>query len=314
MATTTTTQQPLPQFAPYQNDYWARAQEVANTPYQQGPGTYVGPNQTMQDGWGAIQNRAMYGNPAMNAAQQGLQGFYGQQQMGATFNPYGPVQGGSNPYAMQDNPYLQSQIDAAQGDVVRNWNNVAKPAWDSQMAGSGSFGNANVAQAAGNSASDMQKNLGRISSDMRMGAYNQAANLTESGLNRNMSAQQFNAGMGEQFAGRNDSMYGNNQNRMLNAYSMAPQFANQDYTDFNALMGVAGQQQQFNQAQQNQNQNWWDQSRNYATNQLNTYGQQLGMMQPPMQSSQYAPDPSTMSQVIGGAITGAGLMNWWDQP
>lgn len=286
MATTTTTQQPLPQFAPYQNDYWARAQEVANTPYQQGPGTYVGPNQTMQDGWGAIQNRAMYGNPAMNAAQQGLQGFYGQQQMGATFNPY----------AMQDNPYLNSQIDAAQGDVIRNWNNVAKPAWDSAMSGSGSFGNANVAQAAGNSASDMQKNLGRISSDMRMGAYNQSAQLAES------------------FANRNHSMYGNNQNRMLNAYSMAPQFANQDYTDFNALMGVAGQQQQFNQAQQNQNQNWWDQSRNYATNQLNTYGQQLGMMQPPMQTSQYAPDPSTMSQVIGGAITGAGLMNWWDQP
>ena len=203
----------------------------------------------MQQGWGAIANRAMQGNPAMNAAQQGLQSFYSRPQPGATQNPYGPVNAGtnntqvsagSNPYASANNPYLRQQIDAAQGDVVRNWNNVSRPAWDTRMAGSGSFGNANVASASQNAESDMVQNLGRISSDMRMGAYNQAAGLTESGLNRGFNAQTFNsgtrdnnlnrylqagtfnAGMGEQFAGRNDAMYGANQNRMLNAYSMAP--------------------------------------------------------------------------------------------
>ncbi|MEX5689703.1 hypothetical protein, partial [Pseudomonas silesiensis] len=61
MATSTTATQPLPQFAPYMNDYWARAQEVANVGYEQSPGTYVGPNQTLQDGWAAIQNRAVNG-------------------------------------------------------------------------------------------------------------------------------------------------------------------------------------------------------------------------------------------------------------
>lgn len=284
MATATNTTQPLPQFQPYQNDFWSRSQEVANQPYQQGPGTYVGPNQTLQDGWAAIQNRAVNGNPAMSAAQQGLQGFYGQQQRGAA----------ANPYANASNPYLTDQINAAQGDVIRNWNNVAKPAWDTQMAGSGSYGNANIAAAAGNAQSDMQRNLGRISSDMRMGAYNQAANLSES------------------YAGRSDSMYGQNQNRMLNAYGMAPTFAANDYLDANALMGVGNQQQGFNQAQQNQNNDWWNQSQNYAGNQLDAYGRRLGMMQSGQQSTQSTPDPSRLNQIVGGAVTGAGLYNWWN--
>ncbi len=283
MATATTTQQPLPQFAPYMNDYWARAQDVANVGYQQSPGSYVGPNQTMQQGWQAIQNRAMSGNPAMNAAEQGLQNFYTAPQQGAT----------ANPYANPNNPYLRQQIDAAQGDVVRNWNNVQRPAWDTRMASSGSFGNANVASAAQNAESDMVRNLGRISTDMRMGAYNQAAGLRES------------------FAGRNDAMYGANQNRMLNAYSMAPTFAANDYLDANALMGVAGQQQQFQQAAQNQNLDWWNQAQGFAGNQLDAYGRRLGMIQPGTQTTQSTPNPSTINQVIGGAIAGAGLGNWW---
>ena len=338
MATSTTATQPLPQFAPYMTDYWSMAQDVAKTPYQQSPGTYVGPNDTLQAGWEAVTNRAINGNPAMSAAQQGLQNFYTQPQQGATRNPYGPVtagtnntqvSGGSNPYANHNNPYLTQQIDAAQGDVIRNWNNVQKPAWDTQMAGSGSFGNANIAASAGNASSDMQRNLGRISSDMRMGAYNQAAGLTESGLNRNFNAQTFNsgtldnnlnrqygaqtfnAGQGEQFAGRSDSMYGQNQNRMLNAYGMAPQFAQNDYLDANALLGVGAQQQGFNQAQQTQNSDWWNQAQGYAGNQLDAYGRRLGMMQSGQQTTQSTPDPSSMSKIIGGAVTGAGVANWW---
>ncbi len=312
MATATTTTQPLPQFAPYQSDFWSRAQDVANVPYQQSPGTYTGPNQTLQAGWEAVQNRAINGNPAMSAAQQGLQNFYGAPQQGATQNPYGPVQAGTNPYATANNPYLTQQIDAAQGDVVRNWNNVSRPSWDTAMGQSGSFGNANIMSAAQNAQSDMQRNLGRISSDMRMGAYNQAAGLRESGLNRQLGAQQFNAGMGEQFAGRSDAMYGANQNRMLNAYSMAPTFAANDYLDANALLNVGNQQQGFDQARQNQMQNWWDQSRNYAGQQLDAYGQRLGMMQPGNTQTQTTPNPSTVSQVVGGALTGAGLLNWWN--
>jgi hypothetical protein len=318
MATATTTTQPLPQFAPYLNDYWDRSQDVANVGYQQSPGTYVGPNRTLQSGWEAVENRAINGNPAMSAAEQGLQNFYGTPQQGATRNAYGPVRSGTNPYASAQNPYLTQQIDAAQGDVIRNWNNVSRPSWDTAMGQSGSFGNANIQAAAGNAASDMQQNLGRISSDMRMGAYNQAAGLTESGLNRNLGAQQFNANMGEQFAGRSDSVYGQNQNRMLQGYSMAPQFAQNDYLDANALLGVGGMRQGFDQGRQNQRNDWWNDSRNYAGQQLDAYGQRLGIMQPGSSSTQSTPDPSRLNQVVGGAAAGAAILpqfvNWWNRP
>ena len=470
MPTTTTTSGPPEWMLPYIQDYMGRAQTVANQTYQQSPGTYVGPNQTLQSGWNAVANRAMNGNPAMSAAQGGLQNFYNQQQQGATHNPYGQVSagyngmqmmpgqnngsistqqtgnvyagqngstvgtnrtadisagnnygrvsGGANPFASMSNPYLTSSIDSAMGDMTRNWNEVQKPAWDTQMAHSGSFGNAGVALANESAQNDLQKNMGRVANDMRMGAYNQAAGLNESGLNRNMGAQQFNvgtqtdnlnrqygvnqfnaglneayngrgmnaqqfnvgtqdrnidrgynaqtfnAGLGEAYqnrnmqaqqynmgntdrnidrnmqaqqfnsgvndrnidrnygaqtfnaqqgndwAGRNDAMYGANQNRMLNAYGMAPQFAQADYNDANALMGVGNQQQTFAQNAQNQNNDWWNQSQQYAGNQLDAYGRRLGIGSG-QTSSTMTPNPSTANQVIGGAAAGAALLPWW---
>jgi hypothetical protein len=234
-------------------DVAARGMQIANTPYQQSPGTYTGPNDYLQAGWQATANRAMQGSPTMDAANQTLQ---------KTLN------GGF----LNGNPYLDQQVSAAQGDLVKSWNQVAKPQWDMAMRNSGSFGNTGVAQSAAFGADTLQQNLGRVANDMRFNAYN-----TERGYQQN-------------------------------ALGMAPTYAQQDYNDANALLQVGGQAQAFDQAQQNQNQQWFQEAQQYPAQQLNQYLAALGMNAGGTQT-QTAPDPSKASQVIGGAITGASLLD-----
>lgn len=257
MATYTTTNAPLPEARPYYQDFLARTQEVANQPYQQSPGTYAGPNPYLQQGWQATANRATQGSPVMGAANT---------QLMKTIN------GGF----MNANPYLDANIASAQSDLTQAWNQVQRPQFDKAMQRSGSFGNTGIAQTAGYAADTLQKNLGRVASDMRGNAYN-----TERGF-------------------------------MQQALNMAPQFANQDYVDANALLNVGNQAQQFTQAAQNQNQNWFNEAQKYPQQQLGLLGNALGINQG-TQQTQTQPDPSRASQMVGGALTGAQLAQMFSQ-
>jgi hypothetical protein len=78
----------------------------------------------------------------------------------------------TNPYLGLDNPYLTKQIDNAQGDLIRNYNMIAQPAFNNAMVKSGSFGNAGVQQMNENSNLNLTNSLGRISTDMRGADYN----------------------------------------------------------------------------------------------------------------------------------------------
>lgn len=252
MATYSTTNAPLPYVEPYLRDYLSRAYDVSNAPYEQSPGTYVGPNSYLTGAWQATANRAMNGSPVMSAANDTMQK---------------AVSGGF----MGSNPYLDSQIQSAQGDLVKSWNMVQKPAWDKAMQASGSFGNTGIMEAQGNAASDLQKNLGRISSDIRNNAYN-------SGLS---------------FMGQ--------------AMSMAPTYANQDYQDIQQLTNAGTQQQAFQSAQQNQNQQWWQEAQNFPMQRIGFMGQALGVGGQGQTSTQTAPDPSKLSTALGGGLTGAAI-------
>lgn len=252
MAQYTTTSAPLPWMEPYLQSYIQNAQDVSQTPYTQSPGTYAGPNSYLQGAWQATANRAVNGSPVMGAANNTM--------MTA-------LNGG-----FMNNPYLDSQIQNAQGDLTRAWNNVQKPAWDTTMQRSGSFGNTGVMEAQQNAANDLQRNLGRISTDMRSNAYN--------------------SGLG--FMGQ--------------AMGMAPTYANQDYTDINALNQAGQQQQQFAQNAQNQNQQWWQEAQNYPMQRLGFMGQALGINTGQTETKN-TPDPSTAGQLIGGMLTGAQLYN-----
>ena len=158
-----TSTQSMPAWAqPYAQGYLERAQGVADTPYQgYGGETVAGMNPWQTQAYQSLATRAMQGSPLMSQANGALGQQMAQQPQGAT----------KNLLFGQSNPYLGQQIDAAQGDLARNWNNVAKPQWDTSMQKSGSFGNAGVMQANQNAQSDLQRNMGRIGSDMRMADY-----------------------------------------------------------------------------------------------------------------------------------------------
>lgn len=77
----------------------------------------------------------------------------------------------TNPYLGQQNPQLQSVIDSAQGDLVRNYNLTAQPAFNAGMVKSGSFGNAGVQQMNENGQRNLQQSLGDVSSKLRFNDY-----------------------------------------------------------------------------------------------------------------------------------------------
>ena len=259
MATYTTTNAPLPWMEPYMQDYLSRAQDVANQPYAASPGTALDANPYQMAGWQATANRAMQGSPVMGAANSQLQNIIG---------------GGF----MNNNPYLDSSIANAQGDLTRAWNTVQKPAWDTAMQRSGSFGNTGVMESNANAQNTLQQNLGRVASDMRGNAYN-----TERGY-------------------------------IQQALGMAPTFAQNDYMDANALMGVGNQMQGVRQGQADQNYRWWQEAQNFPRGQLGLLGEALGLKAGGT-TSQSQPDPSMASQVLGGALAGSqifpSLTDWF---
>ncbi|MDO9313401.1 MAG: hypothetical protein Q7T97_02510 [Burkholderiaceae bacterium] len=254
MATTSTTNAPLPWMEQYMRDFASRSQQVANTPYQQGPGTYAAPNNLLQSGWQATANRAAQGSPVMSAANT---------QLTDTIN------GGK----INQNPYLDQSIQNAQGDLTRSYNMVNKPAWDKAMQGSGSFGNTGVMEAAGYDRQNLANSLGKVSTDMRNNAYN------------------------------------TDRAQQMQAMSMAPQYANQDYQDTNQLLNAGAQQQTFNSGYQAQQNQFFQDARNYPQQQLANYGNNLGFSNSGGTSSQSTQDPSLLNQIIGGASTGLGLYN-----
>lgn len=277
---TTSSSTSMPAWAqPYAQGYLQRAQQVADTPYQAYTGQRVADMNPYQTGaFQGIANRAVQGSPVMSAANQALPGMFNPTQ-GATQNPYA----GSN-------PYLQQNIDAAQGDLARNWNNVAAPSWATANQQSGSFGNAGLALAENNARDSLQRNMGQIGSSMRMQDYTQQQQL------------------GESFAGRNDSMFNAGQGRALSALGLAPTFANQDYNDLSQLQNAgAALQSQQQRGLDSSYQQFMD-AQNYPTRQLDIMGNALGRSYG-QNTTTTQPGPSTASTLAGGALTGAALYN-----
>lgn len=281
---TTTKSSAYPEFAqPYAAGFLGRAQQVTDQPYQQymgGRTAGMAPWQTQ--GLQAQATRGMQGSPLMSGANQALQGQFTGASPGATVNPM----------AGAGNPYLTQQIDAAQGDLARNWNQVAQPQWAGKMQGSGSFGNSGVASAQAMAMDGMQRNMGSIGQNMRFQDHTQQQQL------------------GESFAGRNDSMYNQNQGRQLSALAMAPQFAQQDYNDINALKGAGAEYQAQQQRENDSGYAQYLDARQYPQQQLGVFGQALGQAvgnQGTQTSTQ--PGASGGAQLFGGALLGSQLYN-----
>lgn len=250
---TSTSTTAMPSWAqPFAQGYLNRAQATADSPFQAYSGQRVaGFNPYQQQGLDATAQRAFQGSPVMSAANG---------QLTNTIN-------GGN---LQGNPFLQQQIDGAQGDVVRQWNNVAKPQWDTSMQASGSFGNSGVAQAQAMAQEGLQRQLGNIDTTMRANNYN-----TERGY-------------------------------QMQATGMAPTFAQQDYNDLSQLAGAGNAMQAQQQRGLDADYAQFLDAQAYPQKQLDILGNALGRSYGGT-TSQTQPGPSTGSQLAGGALTGAAI-------
>lgn len=244
-----TTQSIPTELKPLAAAYSSKAMDLANQPYQAYGGQQVAGMHPFQNSattrLGQIFNN---GDPSMNAARNSVTSSLNSGKA-ATDNPYGyAYDGGRNQYAGQ-NAYLQQNIDAAMGDITRNYNDAIAPALTTQMVGSGSFGNTGNQAATQNSLNDLTKNLGNTASSMRMQDYATQQQLAESQINRSQQNSQFNAGLGQDYASRNDQM----KSQML---GLAPQYESQAMNVANnfgqqANMYQDNQQQQLDAAYQN---------------------------------------------------------------
>lgn len=222
--TSSTTQSIPDELKPLAAAYSSKAMDLSNQGYQGYGGQQVADQNWYQNaGMNATASRALNGDSLMNQGKNTMQQGLASGDA-ATKNAYA----GSN-------PYLQQNIDAAMGDITRNYNDAIAPGLTTQSVNSGSFGNSGAQATQQNAMNDLTKNLGNTASGMRMQDYT--------------SQQQ----LAEQYANRNDQM----KSQYLN---LAPTYGNQAYTDASQLM-TAGAAHQDNQQQQldAQYQNWADQ-------------------------------------------------------
>ncbi|APW37657.1 hypothetical protein RD110_11015 [Rhodoferax koreense] len=160
----------------------------------------------------------------------------------------------ANPYLATENPYLTSSIDKAQGDLVRNYNMTAQPAYNNAMVKSGSFGNAGVQQLNENSQKNLQSSLGDISNTLRGNAYNQNIqnyqwdqnfdrSLYNDAFSQNNQNLQTGIGLLSAMNGYNQQDLNNGttvQNTPLNYYGQFSQNANSLGQGFGTTTGVQG--------------------------------------------------------------------------
>lgn len=303
-----TTVQSIPdELKPLASAYANKAMALGNQSYNPYQGQrYSGPTGAEDQGLNMVANRAMNGDPTMNAGANFLQQQINSGPGSATMNPYGginagyndsQVSGGSNPY-MGSNPYLDSAVNRAQSNVVQNFNNMTKPQTEAAMVGSGSFGNSGLQQTLQNQQVAAGKQLGDIASQMYGADYNNSQQLAESGLNRNLQAQQFNSGitdanvgrnmqaqqfnatMGNDWASRNDAARQNQTANNLNASQLGLQYGNAAYNDANQLMNAGAYARNFDQQGRDFNYQQFQDQQNLPYRQLQAmagvFGSNLG--------------------------------------
>ena len=202
-----------------------------------------GTNMALNYAGGAMGGNAQGGiNTAMGAGQ-GMANM--TSMMGAANN------GGFNPAnagQYMNNSLLNSQIDAASTDVVRNLQENQLTGIASNAAGSGNSGSSRAGVAAGIAARGAGDRIGDISASMRGQAYNTGLGIEANRASQNAGFQQ-QANQSNQSAYNNNMQYGagmgqnayntNQQNQQFGA-SMAQQLGQQGYG--NMMSGVGMQQ------------------------------------------------------------------------
>lgn len=288
---TTTTQEPPAFIQPYMQ-YGAQQSralyETGGPQYYQGNTVVPFSDQTEQ-ALGLTEQRALQGSAVNNAAQD-----YATKtltstpssQFGAASNPYA---GGANPYGSVNNPYLDATFNKA-ADSVQN-------RLESQFAGAGR-----------NVSASMPANadyLGDLANRVYGGAY-------ENERNRGLSYDQQQLGIGASgYESERDRMAQDLERQRSMQYAvagMAPQLANQDYVDLNALQGVGGQVEDLSGRLMEDQASRWDYSQNAPQMNLDNYIARVTGAYPGQNATQTTPvHRNRTAGAAGGAMAGAQL-------
>jgi hypothetical protein len=154
------------------------------------------------------------------------------------------------------------------------------------------------------------------------GAYDTAADAETGRINSIFNNNNFGGTAHQETLGKSLTELGNNiyggnyqqeRGRQMSAMGMAPQLAETDYRDMQALLGVGDARQGLAQKYMNQQNDLWNGKNNYGQNQLDNYGNVVRTgMGAGQNSTTTSPNPnqsSGIANLIGGGLSIAGLMS-----
>lgn len=270
--TTQTTEPPkfIQPFMQYGAQQARALYQTGGPQYYQGNTVVPFSDQTEQ-ALGLTEQRALNGSPVTNAAQN-----YATNTL--TNTPTSQFGTGPNPYGSVNNPYLDATFNKA-ADSVQN-------RLESQFAGSGR-----------NVSASMPANadyLNDLATQIYGGAYEAERNRGQHSYEseRDRMAQDLERQRSTQYA----------------VAGMAPQLANQDYVDLQALSGVGGQVEDLASRLMEDQAARWDFSQNAPQMNLDNYIARITGSYPGQNATQTTPTyRNRTAGAMGGAMSGAQL-------
>lgn len=258
--TTTTTKVELPEWVqPYSRQLLDQGVNLANKPYE----PYIQPKiapltQEHQFGLDRMVQRAAAGSPEMAQA-----GDMFRRTIGGEY--------------LNSNPYLDATINKTLGDVTQNWRQTVGAQTDRNASMAGAFGGSVHNELMTDNNAKLARELGGISSGMRMQNYDQE------------------------------------RGRQMQMLGMAPTFAQDDYNDVKMLMGAGDIIRDATQDQYTSNYESWQDAQNYPYKQLELLASTIaGAVGNASTTSQTAPNPyrpNTATNILGGMAMMAPFMS-----
>jgi len=311
--------------APYATDYLQRAGAQSNSPFRAYTGDFSGfnANGSMSQGPAPTQEqftRTTPGTPGTTGLNQGYAGSipgtpgtpastsFDQQGYKAALDKYNQSAQSSTPF----NP--QSYLDARIAPMNAQQNLGLDLTQQRALAGSP------VLNAAKTNLQDTLegKYLTADSNPYLKGAVDQQLGDIQSRINTQFGGSNFGTTAHQEWLGKNladtalpiyAQNYDTERNRQMQANLFAPQAAQADYGDLQALLGVGDTRQANSQQRLDALYDLWNQQQQYPQMQLDNLGRAISGS-PGMQSTSTGPNPyqqNRAASAIGGAAAGAGL-------
>lgn len=253
----------------------------------------------------------------------------------------GKATAGKNAYAGMDSPFYQSLINKGARDITDQYKQGTQAQTQKMMNLAGIFGGGAHQKAEDINQRNLGDTLANFNAQMGNTQYDRSAGLAEADIGRDLGAQQFNIGTGQQDyqaaanralqargqdvgnqmqADMYDKSMGNQnweaeRGRQMQATGQAFGADDAYYQAMQRMMGAGDANRQFNQGDLDFNYNQWKDQQDWGWNQLgrraNIVSQAQGGINPTaITSGGYTPGISPMAGLLGGAAFG-NSMGWW---